>query len=500
LNAILETSHFVLASQRAARRQDPNLQQQPESYFDALESRERAEIHASLQDTLVRSLFLGWKNSIQQQDHSTENQSFLLASVQIFKTGIQLDNGAFVRLEKSLVTNTLQGRREAAPYEASYCYQAEYTHYEMQGETMIENESPYDSSSAGWWSIALLNLGWMWPEWYSEGNLCCRWMRDHRSRATQQSNYQNHILENDEGYMIVEDSRLLVHRSIISCKCAKLGAAFRFAELSHTDASNDKVCIEVNISLSMCKLLVQHCYHGSIVSGLSSDALLCCNELLELALVAEEFLCPSLVKECEMRILATDPRACFCWNYATLSKEIKAVQKKEGHALRDEQVCFTVDSVAATCMYHVSSPPAALTADNALDVLAVAQQVSYVDNSGNDMWIRICSNNTFGTINVSQPFAVVRAAAVRVIMQQFGLVLKSDSYFSQLQPMCASFGNKNNDSVKTDQQDIMAMLLLQTCLDEITHTLLHKSSSPIEAPSTTEWSAWEASNFQWNHK
>eukprot|EP00978_Attheya_sp_CCMP212_P004603 scaffold10034_cov53-Attheya_sp.AAC.6 len=502
LNAILETSHFVLASQRAARRQDPNLQQQPESYFDALESRERAEIQASLQDTLVRSLFLGWKNSIQQQDPSTENHSSLLASVQIFKTGIQLDNGAFVRLEKSLITNTLQGQREVAPYEGSYCYQAEYTHYEMQGDKIIENESPYDSSSAGWWSIALLNLGWVWPEWYSEGNFCCRWMRDHRSRATQQNNYQEHILESDECYMIVEDSRLLVHRSIISCKCAKLDAAFRFAELSNTDDSNDKVCIEVNISLSMCKLLVQHCYHGSIVSGLSSDALMCCNELLELALVAEEFLCPSLVKECEMRILAKEPRACVCWNYATLSKKTNTVQskKKEGHAFSDEQLCFTVDSVAATCMYHVSSPPAVLKADNALDVLAVAQQVSYVDDSGNDMWIRVCSNNRFGTIDVSQPFVVVRAAAVRVIMQQFGLVLKSDSYFSQLQPMCASLGNKRSDVVKTDHEDVMAMLLLQTCLDEIAQTPLTKTPTPIEAPSTTEWSAWEASHFQWNHK
>jgi len=185
-----------------------------------------------------------------------------------------------------------------------------------------------------------------------------------------------------------------------------------------------------------------------------------------------------------------------------LSKKTNTVQskKKEGHAFSDEQFCFTVDSVAATCMYHVSSPPAALKADNALDVLAVAQQVSYVDNSGNDMWIRVCSNNRFETIDVSQPFAVVRAAAVRVIMQQFGLVLKSDSYFSQLQPMCASLGNKRSDVVKTDHEDVMAMLLLQTCLDEIAQTPLTKTPNSIEAPSTTEWSAWEASHFQWNNK
>ena len=74
--------------------------------------------------------------------------------------------------------------------------------------------------------------------------------------------------------------------------------------------------IEVQLDISFLNFffLVCHCYHGSIVAGLDSRPSICCQQLLDLFFIANEYLCFSLAQECELRILSCNPYKCHCWN------------------------------------------------------------------------------------------------------------------------------------------------------------------------------------------
>ena len=116
---------------------------------------------------------------------------------------------------------------------------------------------------------------------------------------------------------LVEGKRLEAHKSILIQKCVKLEAAIRFGEMKQNiENDNDNSVLEIALDLPLRQFcfLIQHCYHGSICSGLPSDLTACCQEILDLYLLSLEYLCPSLALECEMRLLSSNPYKCFCCN------------------------------------------------------------------------------------------------------------------------------------------------------------------------------------------
>jgi hypothetical protein len=205
-------------------------------------------------------------------------------------------------------------------------------------------------------------------------------------------------------------------------------------------------------SNKVCRWMLQHIYHGSILSReLSRDGQECCWELLELLLAAEEFICRSLVQECEMRLLAADPRQCFC------------VACARAGTIQDQQV----DS-----HYLVDGPSHCITPDSALDVLAVAQHVSEacleaeymlcVTNNGTlvSSWA-YNSNGSSGGVDddasVLKPMQALREVAVCTVLQGFQAVSQSDTFASQL----ADDATNTNSTLKADEW------LLQMCLQEL---------------------------------
>ena len=127
---------------------------------------------------------------------------------------------------------------------------------------------------------------------------------------------EKYLHDGDICYLIVEGKRLRAHKSILSKKSAKFEAAFRFADMRSADTEDSSYVTEVELDLSLryVRLLIVHCYHGSLVTGLSSNRTEFVQDLLQLYFIAEEFLCASLALECEMRLLSATPYSCFCVN------------------------------------------------------------------------------------------------------------------------------------------------------------------------------------------
>jgi hypothetical protein len=219
----------------------------------------------------------------------------------------------------------------------------------------------------------------------------------------------------------------------------------------------------VRASSKVCRWMLQHIYHGSILSGeLSRDGQECCWELMELLLAAEEFICRSLVQECEMRLLAADPRQCFC------------VACARAGTIKDQQV---------DCHYLVDGPSHCITPDSALDVLAVAQHVSEacleadymlcVTNNGTIVSSRAYNANGSsggdgdGDASVLKPMQALREAAVCTVLQGFQAVSQSETFASQL-----ADGAVNTNSTYTGATPSSNTLkadewLLQMCLQEL---------------------------------
>ena len=112
-----------------------------------------------------------------------------------------------------------------------------------------------------------------------------------------------------------EGSRFAVDSSIVGMKSAKLAAAIRFSSMSRSaldGSALSPVEVETGIPARSCLLLLEHIFHGSIVSMGQSGRDELCSLLLDMLLLAEDLLCPSLAEESILRMLSSDSTKCLC--------------------------------------------------------------------------------------------------------------------------------------------------------------------------------------------
>lgn len=219
-------------------------------------------------------------------------------------------------------------------------FQAHYVHFHPKittnGYSRNNIKTYEDDHRLSYWSSRLLEIEQLW-EGLNERNtdIYCQWFRE-RLVDTDIVEYNFYYDQDDTCYIVAENKRIKVHKSILSAKSDKLKAAISFASMQRGQVGDrtiddcDEVEVPLSISYQMASMLIQHCYHGSIIYGLSSlsDTLSSvekqreesCRVLLELAYIAQEFLCPSLLIECEMRLISRSTshirsslqNKCFC--------------------------------------------------------------------------------------------------------------------------------------------------------------------------------------------
>lgn len=177
-------------------------------------------------------------------------------------------------------------------------------------------------------------------------------------------------------------------------------------------------------------------------SGLSADATKCCGDVLDLMLVAEEFLCPSLRQECEIRLLAprTEYNRCFCCLCASTS-----LPRNIG----------TASHPAVQCVYRISFGVSHLVSEEtSLDVLATVQ--SLVDECFASNYT-IDAIETGGSTRVSfAPLEQLRDVALNTILCRFGSVMVSSAFRSLL----------SDNSGDSDAASLEATIL-HSCLCEM---------------------------------
>jgi hypothetical protein len=281
---------------------------------------------------------------------------------------------------------------------------------------------------------------------------------------------------NEDLFALVTDggAQFLAHGSIMSQKSAKLAAAVRFATMNQAEATDGITEIPVGIDPRLCQLMLQHMYHGSISFGWSRSSEQNTRDILELLFVAEEFLCPSLVQECEMRLLSASPTSCFCWSCAKTVRHVKCNEK------------------LVECMYFVDGSCQLVTAKTALDILAILEHLETMEMEYS-LHVTPLPSSAMAYVQPSQAWSCfdknawkstraivsLKDSAICAILNAFCAVLESDAYRESID--VNEVDNSDNPSEGMPPES----LLLQMCLDELAASPFPTSDEADERCKTT---------------
>lgn len=444
---------FTVAQQtrKEERRRDSLLCQKSDAYFITVEFEETKFVKNCLQDALVKALLLVAKRSSSQLGdklNAARDSQWLEVSLAIMKRGFPLSSSGISQLVQSTEGEDKKERGNIT--EQSYTFKALYT-------------QPYLTNALGnkiyedGWSIVCLHL-----EWIQQGVLLCdavycEWMKSIQSDENRIPYWVQNLLDADECYLIVRGRRLLAHKSILSYKSHKLQAAIRFAEMKNElENCKRKVEVHLDVEFSTVKKLVVHCYHGSIVSELSKSDDKCSQQLLDLYFLAEEYLCHSLSKECEMRLLSSNPYGCFCkYCSSGLTDSFKSSCKN---------LTVSANPSYAT-IYSIDGPSKLLTSKTVLNILTSTQEISdlmHLDSSN----YYITLKDTTKQYRIWSPLVALRLISCRMLLLNFDDVLQSDSFALMLNCMLDQKEAGTFENNKMFEHYVSAFLL-QMCLEEL---------------------------------
>ena len=525
-----------LRDTKQQRRDDPIRQSLPESYFQLLEEKEDELVYSSVDAAIVSSLFLLWKSGcssygrralvlydMRARDLSSTGSALSKRALHWLEWCISM--GRFVPLPPKL---KIDAKLDDFYLEAP---QIQYSIPSCSGRTKSKDLYRNSCATVMDWSLALARL-----PWFSCQAINCNWMKRTMSDSSETSEVDhNSAVVDDEFYLLVQGTKLLAHKSIVSAKCGKLAAQIRFTESNTQELLQDRLVVQVgNISTLVAKMLLCHCYHGSILFGLRRTPADQCNQLLELATLADEYLCPSLLMECELRLLErSSVSLCFCSHCSggtVLLKEcvdcpiiLQHLEKAknsldEDLSLHCKPVGVHTYQTSSTIMSSIQDK-SLITAQNGLDILAIAQQLessccqqgiyrmkycqsatvadlkatkeAILNNILDDICLRVspvspgCSDSgrkRHGKYRarIHIPFAAAKEMAVWKMLCNFPRLLKSDSYLQQRKNFN---GCDENDIAEGDasftitrtDKDECAIFLLQTCLEILAHSPFNKN-------------------------
>mmetsp|Transcript_38377 Transcript_38377/g.86383 ORF Transcript_38377/g.86383 Transcript_38377/m.86383 type:complete len:584 (+) Transcript_38377:227-1978(+) len=477
LRLMIDSYSHTLSCLKTSRRRDPYLRTQPESYFLVIEEKEDEDVFVGLENALVASLLCLRESAFESPEESAHASCALLlykrfksfteavndsnATRRISQRGLEWLEHAVRRCNHLhpeprpiASSNVLEGFHFQAPALVYSC-----------SSLQSREEVPYSSAAANFmdWSNMFASLPWV-----RSGALHCHFLR-----SAVASSKAPAIATEDTFFLVCQgNERLLAHRSIVSIRSGKLAGSIRFSE-SLSESEGD---LEVHVDLppAVAKILLCHIYHGSIALGLLRDKSQQCRQLLELALLADEYLCPSLLLECEVRLLAPTHGACICKHCgggSVLSRDetkcpvhLRCLDDASCVECRGCQVVGVHDLRVTSFVAPDNS--GLINAETALDVIAVGQQLAESSRES-CFWLKYTTtgaiencamafNSGFIDLNepnsgcLENPFMAAKMFSTWFVLRDFTSVMKSSSFF------------RYSDG---DEKD--ATLLLQTCLEEL---------------------------------
>ena len=259
-------------------------------------------LDASLREALITALVGAWKAAhIHIHDKDEDATQMMAASMLLLRKGAALKERGVERLSRELQRanggiNPNDARERARWIRSGGAFRAMYPDLGDFGAVAGDADGVFysDGSSLGHWAKVLLDLRWVWS--YDDGRdiYCCRLHEFSKRRgAADEAECNVGVLEDEECYLVIEGERFLVHKSIVSAKSLKMAAAIQFATLNQTYPEGDEPSqIEIpleSMTIKLAHLFVQHCYAGSIVSGLPVNRSECCRDLLDLAMVSKRW-------------------------------------------------------------------------------------------------------------------------------------------------------------------------------------------------------------------
>lgn len=411
IDVLLKAYDFYLSRQRSKRRKDPVLAQQPESFFAGIEAKERSERKVALRVSLVTSLvaFLPGHFLLEQRSDAT---SSLLA---LYQGGAKLGLIGLRLLQACLKENSLRFLEDGALVDSAPMtlrYRATYSH--PLGHEVGSNDMQF-------WSRMLLKKPWVLE---FERNSGCAWIRSmeevEKDRPCNSST--DFIITSEDG------QRFETHSRIICEKSEKLAAAFRFSKMSSLKEELGLVETSVSLGGEYLSFLLYHMYHGSLpTTAATESALLSSETLLELLLIGEEFMCPTLIQECELRLILGPcvSRQCFCPSCSLLRQP------------SNECVMCTIGGKGSLVTNQCNIGP-----EEALDALVLAQHIGHSTSETNpqqyslDMDVLVGDTGPESATNKGiqlQCMEALRLVSAFVILDNFLAVLSSEAFLSQTQ-------------------------------------------------------------------
>ncbi|CAJ1945655.1 unnamed protein product [Cylindrotheca closterium] len=452
LQTLVQVGREELKAKQELRRRDPKLQQQPESFFRGIETAENSQMKSALTNALIESLFYGW-----QYQETNLSVQHLSSAVALYKLGAQLGYSDVERLWKSMQCKSIQLDARSTDVNMSRCFATSYLHHNLEMNSKPTKVSDIDRSMLSGHSMLLSGFEWLIDQLGRFG--CnCAWMA---RRSNVDIKTENNWHGDDKVFLVIRGGeKFLVHASIVSLKSEKLASAIRFASMNDDPDDTERIPeVFVDIDGRMLRYMLQHIYHGSVFAGWPSNEDEIFRDLLDLMVVAEEALCPSLLQECEMRLLSSNPTRCFCWSCSK--------------AVRSSLLNYWQ---AAECMYLTEGFGLLVTGSRALDVLAITEFVSGFEL---EYSIRIApipypntryipASEAWGkfdeTWKTARAIRLLKDQATMIILLRFRTVIESVSFQESVQ--------YNADPTSSLNLLSHQRLLLQTCLEELPQSFM----------------------------
>ena len=435
LEVLLDSFGSFLKRLRSSRRRDPVLQKQPEAYFEGLESREMGSFREAMRHSLVNTLSQCWKQQDEKMRSLFEDCATLLfengaslGSIGLDMLRVAIDGSSACSINGSSPALFYSSPRDQPPCRL------------VVGAPRERLAGPYSCDStdeALLWSAVAMKCSWVSEKEREHFELVSGVVMDPTIEF-------DVLLESSDGQTFEANSELL------SSKSSKLAAAFRFSRMQNVEEKSS-LKVSVPVEGGLCRLLLQHMYHGSLVAGLPEDPVSCCDVLLDLAVLAEHLLCESLLQECETRLLAFNPRDCRC-AFCSVPKQLRNGQ-----------------------LWHVNSGPSkCVTTDTAVDILAAADNLeeSFFDAS-HRILVPLRNSGRSPRFFEFRPFQQLRyVVALTCLSSGLNPVFESKSFHAQVE-LCS--GDVN----------MFKRFFLRCCMEEFASLLkmlpVHNSSRDCDS-------------------
>ncbi|KAL7577603.1 hypothetical protein ACA910_015124 [Epithemia clementina (nom. ined.)] len=449
IQIMLRSYDKYLANARSARRRDPLLQKQPESFFRGSEQQEESERVASIREALLLSMFYAWTSE-------SASLSYYACALALFQSSVQLDATCVERLkhalqkaDKTCLSDSSIVGRDIVTQEASY-FHPTGAFDENESFTKSRDQEIKNKPDPGlFWSLAMTQCQWMPPK----SSVSCEWLRTLEDKTR-----QNHKPTFDVELTSTDGDRFLAHSTILCSKSGKLDAAIRFERMARGDTENDNelVRLQLPVTTTVCQLVLQHFYHGSMIGPFPTNHAHLVDELSSALDLAEQYLCPNLAQEVEMRLLSFDPRRCHCC-----------------HCSFRNDVGSSNGMIA--CTYVSTGPSLCIQPETALDVLALA--LHFEGGVGSSEYYLLVSFDELTRPSWKAPDSVqfivysameqLRGVAASYILRSFTSVTRSEAFSLHYE-----IDSKGSDKTQREA-------LLRTCLEKV-------AAIPLMLPKPSE--------------